>query len=67
MTFGELMRIKKEKKELSLQDLANIVNCGKSSLCRYENEQCDPSLSITIKIMKALGISFDELKKCTEE
>ncbi len=61
MSFGRnLAKIRKEK-GLTQKDLVSLSGVAISQIRRYEAEQSSPTLEVVIKLVKALGVSIDEL------
>jgi len=68
MSFGaSLVRLRKEK-GLTQEDLVRMSGVGISQIRRYETDKSAPSLDIIVKLVKALGVSIDEMvfDKATE-
>lgn len=55
------IKIIRESKNLSLKQLAEISELGKSTIFDTENYIKDPRLTTAVKIAKALEINFTEL------
>jgi len=61
MSFGKnLVRFRKEK-GLTQEDLVRISGVGISQIRRYEADKSKPSLDAIIRLVKALGVSIDEM------
>jgi len=61
MSFGRnLARFRKEK-GLTQDDLVKLSGVGISQIRRYEADKSAPSLDAIVKLVKALGISIDEM------
>lgn len=56
MTLGEAIRYYREKKGMSLRELAEAVGVTKSSVARYEADAVDMSLDRVEDVAKALGV-----------
>ena len=62
MTTGERIRIKREERGLSQQELAELAGYKeKSSICKIENAGDNVSTKTTIRIAKALNCDYKEL------
>ena len=61
-------RIKKIREELGLtqQELADKLDCAKSTIAMYENETRKPSLEILVKLSEIFNCSIDYLLGKTE-
>lgn len=61
MSFGKnLARIRKNK-GLTQDDLVKISGVGISQIRRYETDKSTPSLDAIVRLVKALGVSIDEM------
>jgi transcriptional regulator with XRE-family HTH domain len=61
MPFGKnLVRFRKEK-GLTQEDLVKISGVGISQIRRYEADKSTPSLDAIMRLVKALGVSIDEM------
>ena len=61
MTFGtNLVRIRKDK-GLTQEDLVKKSGVAISQIRRYEANKTSPTLDIIVRLVKALGVSIDEL------
>lgn len=61
MSFGKnLARIRRDK-DLTQDDLVKISGVGISQIRRYETDKSAPSLDAIIRLVKALGVSIDEM------
>lgn len=61
MSFGKnLARIRRDK-GLTQDDLVKISGVGISQIRRYETGKSTPSLDAIIRLVKALGVSIDEM------
>lgn len=63
MDVGNLIKINREKRGLSMQDLAILVGVSKQSIYNYEHSLRKPKIQVGIKICDILGIEFDSFKK----
>ena len=62
MKFGELLKSRREKPELSLTEVAKQVGISKGHLHDLEHErQLNPSLITTMKLSAALSVSIESL------
>lgn len=59
--IGERIRILREEKGISQQNLAAICNFEKANLSRLEAGRTNPTISTLYKISEALQISLSEL------
>lgn len=61
MSFGKnLARIRRDK-GLTQNDLVRISGVGISQIRRYETDKSAPSLDAIVRLVKALGVSIDEM------
>lgn len=56
MTLGESIRYYREKRGMSLRELADASGVAKSSVARYEADAVDMPLSRVNDVAKALGV-----------
>jgi transcriptional regulator with XRE-family HTH domain len=59
--FAERLRSLRLEKNLSLQELAEMVGTVKSTISQYENCKREPVLSILIKLSNALEVDISYL------
>jgi transcriptional regulator with XRE-family HTH domain len=59
--IGNRIKILRESKEISQQDLAAICNFEKGNLSRIETGRTNPTISTLYKISQALDISISSL------
>lgn len=61
MSFGQnLSRFRKEK-GLTQEELVRKSGVAISQIRRYETDKSSPSLEVVVKLVKALGVSIDEI------
>jgi transcriptional regulator with XRE-family HTH domain len=58
------LRKLREDRGLQQKDLARLAGCSRSHLCYLEMGSKAPSLSIGLRIAKALGVSADHFADC---
>lgn len=63
MDIGNSIKINREKRGLSMQDLANLVGVSKQAIYNYERSLRKPKIQTLIKICDILCIEFDSFKK----
>ncbi|WP_041258200.1 helix-turn-helix domain-containing protein [Fibrella aestuarina] len=56
---GALIRSAREKRQLTLKELADLVNSSESVMSRYENGKVNASLNMLQKIAEVLGADLD--------
>lgn len=61
MTLGELLRRAREKKGLSIRELAKMVGVSHVSIYHYERDNHIPRISHLKRLAKALDIKLKEL------
>lgn len=55
------LRQARQKKDLTLDDLATATGISRSTLSRLESGQRKPSLELLLPVVAALGVSLDEI------
>lgn len=58
---GELLELLRKEKELNQEDVAAKIGVSRSQYCNIETGKCNPSITVLIKLIKLLDVSFDEL------
>lgn len=61
MNFGEKLKLLREKKHLTQNDLAKLLNVSKANISRYELGIRQPSIETIIRIAKFFNVSIDWL------
>jgi len=61
MSFGKNLAKFRKEKGLTQDDLVKLSGVGISQIRRYEADKSTPSLDAIVNIVKALGISIDEM------
>lgn len=61
MLKGDRLRTLRKSKNLTQEELANLIGSKKSIICLYELEQRNPSLEAIIDLMHVFGVSADYL------
>jgi transcriptional regulator with XRE-family HTH domain len=61
MSFGERLKAIREEKGYKQYELAQKMGLGKDILCRYENDQVEPTLSRIEWLCTALEVTATEL------
>ena len=59
--INEKLREARKEKNLSQADLAKIVNVSRQTINMIENKDYNPTISLCIKICKALNKNLDEI------
>jgi len=68
MTFGKWIKEKRQAAGLTLEELGNIVGCGKSNLSKLERgAQNGINICKVRPLCKALNVTTDELVDAWEE
>ena len=65
--IGNRIRILRESKGISQQNLAAVCNFEKANLSRIEAGRTNPTISTLYKISQALGTTLTELVSVEEE
>ncbi|MBP3399269.1 MAG: helix-turn-helix transcriptional regulator [Erysipelotrichaceae bacterium] len=63
MNLGKKIYEQRIKKNLSQEDLANLLNVSRQSVSKWENNNTVPDLEKMIKLSEIFEISLDELVK----
>ena len=61
MSFGKNLALFRKQKGLTQAKLVKLSGVGISQIRRYESDKSTPSLDAAIRLVKALGVSFDEM------
>jgi len=67
MIFGEKLKMERNKKGWTQDELAEKLFVSRQSVSKWENGQNYPSIEIIIKISDLLGLTIDELLRSDEE
>ena len=59
--IGRNIRIIREQKSMSAQELASICNFEKSNMSRLESGNTNPTIATLYKISQALEVSLEEI------
>ena len=60
-SFGSSYRCAREKREYTREQVAERVNISPRFLSAIENDRRKPSLNVLIRLVLAIGASFDEI------
>lgn len=61
MSFGEKLRLAREKSGMTQQQVADLMKIDKSTYCGYETEKRQPDVQKIKLLSKILGVSGDIL------
>ncbi len=61
MNFGDKIRVLREEKNLTQDDLAKQLNLSKANISRYEIGSRQPSIETIVKISEFFNVSLDWL------
>ncbi len=61
MSFGKNLAKFRKQRGLTQKELVKLSGVGISQIRRYEADKSTPSLDATIKLVKAIGVSIDEM------
>ena len=61
MSFGENLAKFRKQRGLTQEQLVKLSGVGISQIRRYEADKSTPSLDATIRLVKAIGVSIDEM------
>ena len=65
--FSKRLRELREDKNLSMQELAVIINVSNAAISNWENEINEPKISYLVALAKYFGVSADYLLGLKEE
>jgi len=58
---GDRLRLLREKRGMTHQEIADAIGIGYASVYRYESEKIDPSSETVLKLAKLFDVSTDYL------
>ena len=61
MSLGEMIRAKREERDMTQQELAELLHVTRQTISRWESGSRCPDLILSKQIADAFGISLDEL------
>lgn len=61
MTFGERLKLEREKRDLSKGELSKMIGLHYSQLGRYERNEASPKSEVLKKLANALDLTTDYL------
>lgn len=61
MSLGEMIRSKREERDMTQQELADILHVTRQTVSRWESGSRCPDIILAKKIADTFGISLDEL------
>lgn len=61
LTFGERLKLLRNRKNLSQIELAQLIGVSKSSLAMYETDKREPGINTLHKLCRNLEVTGDEL------
>lgn len=67
MTFGQRLKLEREKNGFSKVELGKLVNVHYSQIGRYERDKASPSADVLKKMANELNISTDFLMNGTSD
>lgn len=59
--FGDILKELREDKGLTQEDLATLMNIGRTSITSYETNSSQPSIETLIKLADYFNVSTDYL------
>lgn len=59
--FGQLLRSFRKINQLTQQQVADVLNIHRTTYTYYENGITEPSIDTLHKLIKILGISYDDI------
>jgi transcriptional regulator with XRE-family HTH domain len=66
MTFGQKLRELRERKDFTRESLATASGVPFGTIHGYEMGRRAPSLAVTLKLAKALGVGCDAFAECDD-
>ena len=67
MTLGQKLKYLRVEKDLTIRELANIFQVGRSTLSGYENDKSNPDYEMLSKLADYYGVSVDWLLGRTDD
>ena len=61
ITFGQNLKLARKNNKISQKDFAKLLQTTQQRISEWECDKVEPTLYNIIKILKVLGISFEEL------
>lgn len=61
MTFGEKLKQVRTERELSQQELANLLSTSKQVISRYELGQTTPKIGVAARWCQILGVNLNNM------
>ncbi len=61
MSLGDMIRSKREERDMTQQELADLLHVTRQTVSRWESGSRCPDLILSKKIADAFGLSLDEL------
>jgi len=59
--IGTRVRILRESKDMTQQDLADLCNFDKADMSKIESGKANPTIKTLLKISQALDVKFSDL------
>lgn len=66
MALGDMIRLKREERDMTQQDLADVLHVTRQTVSRWENGLRCPDLILSKRIADVFGLSLDELVSSTD-
>ena len=60
-TFATRLKKVRTEKELSMEELGNLVGLRKTTIWNYEHSERQPKISVAIELAKALNVDWEYL------
>ena len=61
LKIGEKIKAKRRERDLTQEELANILGVSKAAVSKWENEESYPDISLLPQIAQLFHITMDEL------
>ena len=59
--IGTRVRILRESKDMTQQDLADLCNFDKADMSKIESGKANPTIKTLLRISQAMGVKFPDL------
>jgi transcriptional regulator with XRE-family HTH domain len=67
VTFGERMKMLRNEKGITLDELSSAIFTTKATLSRYENSKRTPNIHFAVKVAEYFGVTTDFLYGITDK
>lgn len=63
--FGQRLRLLRDYREMTQQQVANFLNVDRSTYSYYENGKTEPSITVLMRMAELFSVTLDNLECCT--